>query len=154
MKYVFDPKVLQEKVMSFDNSQQFLMYMIGCCSTMIACGDVEWAKKYTEKDKVAKGDYTPLFEEFWKKYPKKIGKGGAFKSWKSGKLDRFSAEINVALEWQKKQPNWLQDNGKYIPNPETYLNNRRWDDEPPLSITGSVVHGERYQDMNGVWRVR
>jgi len=34
-----------------------------------------------------------------------------------------------ALEQQKQSSDWLKDGGAYIPNPSTWLNNRRWEDE-------------------------
>jgi len=36
----------------------------------------------------------------------------------------------TALETQKASEKWLKDNGQYIPNPATWLNQRRWEDEP------------------------
>lgn len=35
----------------------------------------------------------------------------------------------TALEKQKQSKQWLKDNGQYIPNPTTWLNQKRWEDE-------------------------
>lgn len=72
------------------------------------------------------------FEVFWKSYPKKIGRGYAFKIWKKIKptqtlLDRMVQKV----EEFKKTEQWQKENGKFIPNPATWLNQERWDDEVP-----------------------
>jgi len=73
--------------------------------------------------------YTADFIEFWTKYPKKTGKGAAFSSWK--KLSKTEKDkISDALDWQILSDQWTKDNGQFIPNPQTYLNQKRWDDEP------------------------
>jgi hypothetical protein len=35
-----------------------------------------------------------------------------------------------ALEWQTACPDWTRDSGQYIPHAATWLNQRRWEDEP------------------------
>ena len=70
------------------------------------------------------------FTEFWKAYPKKIGKGAAEKAWNKHKPDLD--QVLAALAWQTKQESWLKDRGQFIPNPGTYLNQQRWLDEKPL----------------------
>ena len=70
------------------------------------------------------------FEEFWKAYPKKVGKGNAIKSWGKIKAPKEILElIKNALAWQTKTEQWAKDNGQYIPMPSTYLNGQRWLDE-------------------------
>ena len=74
--------------------------------------------------------YTDDFLEFWKHYPKKVGKGAAYKSWKKIKSPKETlAKILIALVWQKKSENWTKENGQFIPHPQTYLNQSRWEDE-------------------------
>ena len=63
------------------------------------------------------------------KYPKKTGKGAAFGAWKKITKDE-KQKIDSALDWQILSDQWLKDSGQYIPNPQTYLNQKRWDDEP------------------------
>lgn len=78
--------------------------------------------------------YSPEFLDFWKQYPRKQAKGAAWKAWR--KLHP-SAELRVdiaqAIEKQRYSPNWLRDNGAYIPHPSTWLNERRWEDENPAN---------------------
>lgn len=62
---------------------------------------------------------------FWQAYPKKVGKDLALKTWlkKKPNID----EILNALQWQINCDQWVKG---YIPNPATYLNEGRWQDEP------------------------
>jgi len=34
-----------------------------------------------------------------------------------------------AIELAKKSEDWIEENGKYIPHPATWLNQKRWTDE-------------------------
>jgi hypothetical protein len=75
------------------------------------------------------------FARFWSEYPKKVAKPDAVKAWaKLEPDDVLTASILVALERQKKSGQWHKDGGQYIPNPATWLNKRRWEDEPAVSI--------------------
>lgn len=72
------------------------------------------------------------FNEFWREYPKKTGKGAAEKAWNKIKPDRALFDsIMSALKAVKKSDQWRRENGQYIPNPSTWLNQRRWEDEIP-----------------------
>ena len=75
------------------------------------------------------------FEEFWKAYPKKVGKGDARKAWKQKKPDL--QKCLDALAWQVKLPQWEREEGQYIPYPGSWLRAERWDDErkAPKTVT-------------------
>ena len=78
------------------------------------------------KDK--KEIYTSNFLSFWLKYPKKIGKGAAFKSYNNIKQPRPSLQIILqSIEEHQNTEQW--ENKQFIPNPATWLNQRRWEDE-------------------------
>lgn len=72
------------------------------------------------------------FAEFWIAYPKKVGKGAAESAWKKRKpsLPIVLSAIHAA----KGSSAWLKDDGQFIPNPATWLNQKRWEDS--LSIGG------------------
>lgn len=71
------------------------------------------------------------FDEFWTLYPRHEGKAAARKAWrKLCPLPPLEA-IRTALEWQRCSTHWLERGGQFIPHPATYLNGRRWEDEPP-----------------------
>jgi hypothetical protein len=71
------------------------------------------------------------FEQFWQTYPKKVGREAARKSWIKSKLN--VDDVLKALEWQKESDQWQKSDGQFIPNPATYLNQGRWQDEQPIS---------------------
>jgi hypothetical protein len=68
------------------------------------------------------------FEEFWKSYPSKVGKGAAETSWKKTAGVPLP-DILAAVAAQSKSRQWLKDGGQYIPMPATWLNQKRWLDE-------------------------
>jgi hypothetical protein len=72
----------------------------------------------------AKKEDHPNFEEFWENYPKREGKPNALKSWNKEKPD--IDDVLNALKWQKRK--WADP--QFIPLPATYLNQRRFEDEP------------------------
>ena len=69
-----------------------------------------------------------VFDAFWSVYPKKTGKEAARKAFK--KIPKSAHPLLVpAVEAQKKSRQWTEDNGRFIPNPATWLNQGRWEDE-------------------------
>lgn len=70
------------------------------------------------------------FAEFWSAYPKKVAKQYALKAWKRLKPDAdLHDKIMRAVEAQKRSEQWRRENGRYIPNPATWLNGGQWDNE-------------------------
>jgi hypothetical protein len=73
------------------------------------------------------------FSKFWSAYPKKVGKGAAEKSFNSiNPSESLLSEILQAVEKQKRCKQWLKEDGQFIPNPSTWLNQKRWGDDPGL----------------------
>lgn len=76
-----------------------------------------------------------MFDTFWEKYPRKVGKGDARKSFEKISPDSILLDkILAAIENQKNNPQWLKDKGQYIPHPTTWLNQERWLDEVDVKI--------------------
>lgn len=77
------------------------------------------------------------FELFWKEYPRKVNK---FKTeeWfnKNSLTDEQFDLIITKLKKYKDTTDWKKDNGKYIPYPTTWLNQKRWEDDV-ISISES-----------------
>lgn len=73
-------------------------------------------------------DTVDNFQQFWKAYPRKVGKGAALKSWKTKKppLDKCLRTLSLLV----KTDQWMREDGRYIPHPATWLNQGRWDDVP------------------------
>jgi hypothetical protein len=69
------------------------------------------------------------FDDFWYKYPKKVGIQAARKAWNKANPDII--KVIDAINWQRETKQWQAEDGKYIPNPATYLNQGRWMDEAP-----------------------
>lgn len=43
----------------------------------------------------------------------------------------------AAIAVQAKSPGWTKENGQFIPNPATWLNEGRWQDETPFKAKAS-----------------
>lgn len=80
--------------------------------------------------KPPKGGDGGRFDAFWSAYPKKVGKDAARKAFERRKV---GAELLVvmlkAIGTQAHSQEWTKDGGQYIPNPSTWLNQGRWQDE-------------------------
>ena len=81
------------------------------------------------KDETAEEDKKDKdwFPEFWDCYPKKIGKKVCAGKWKKRGLDNIGQQIvaDVKLKVQNDSQ-WLEG---FSPNPETYINGDRWEDQ-------------------------
>jgi hypothetical protein len=72
------------------------------------------------------------FNIFWATYPKKVAKQAAIAAWKKVDQDRaLYHEIMQGLSRWKESYEWQKESGRYIPNPASWLNGRRWEDEIP-----------------------
>jgi hypothetical protein len=72
---------------------------------------------------------TDDFDAFWAVYPRKVGKGDAKKAF--AKVKAPVSVLITAVNTQKQSQQWLRNDGQYIPNPATWLNQGRWEDELP-----------------------
>lgn len=81
----------------------------------------------------------PLFDIFWKAYPKKVSPADAKKAFSKLKVDEQLLEKMLkAIEQQKKTDQWKDP--KYIPHPSTWLNGHRWEDEVQITSTGKSAY--------------
>lgn len=87
--------------------------------------------KQTQKNKRInkKYDYPDAFEAFWFAYPKKVGKMAAYNAWKKHKRHFTTDKILRSVHTHKKSKDWKKDGGQYVPNPSTYINQHRWEDD-------------------------
>ena len=90
-------------------------------------------KKSTPLPPKGESVYSQEFEIFWKAYPRKQGgKIKTFEVWKSAKKKNTwpgTETVMSGLNTLKNSPQWQRDGGKFIPHPQTFLNQGRWDDE-------------------------
>jgi len=84
--------------------------------------------------------YTPendsdLFDEFWARYPRKVGKGSARKAYEKAMKVISHDDLMFALS---ERYDGLKVKGKYTPHAATWLNGERWEDEieQPDSLDG------------------
>lgn len=100
----------------------------------------------SRKKEVGSTPHTPQrgaeFDRFWSAYPKKVGKEPARKAFDKALGIAAIESLLTAIERQKCSSQWSRDNGQYIPNPATWLNQRRWEDE----ITDSSPDKPRGED--------
>jgi hypothetical protein len=92
-------------------------------------------KPASRAPKVPKPEYTEEFGFFWELYPRKEGKGEAFKSWEKLTIDQ-KRRAYAAL---KKQILYLKsraaEKGNLCPHAATWLNQSRFDDDPKTART-------------------
>lgn len=82
----------------------------------------------SESESARVSERDTAFEEFWAAYPKKVGKKDAYRAF--SKLSKADwPKLAPAIEAQKNSKQWQKDEGQYIPNPSTWLNQGRWDDD-------------------------
>jgi len=87
-------------------------------------------KSKSEGSKVKVSNHARRFDEFWKEYPKKRAKQKCLQKWESGRFDDMADQIIDDVTKRKlNDERWRRDNGRYIPDPLTYLNGERWEDE-------------------------
>jgi hypothetical protein len=82
----------------------------------------EREKEAETKTRAARGK----FDEFWSAYPRKLGIGAAERAWKKATKDDDADRIIARV----KDYGWSKD-PQYIPHPATWLNQKRWLDDPP-----------------------
>lgn len=114
----------------------------------------EHTKEQEQKERRARG-VDAKFEIFWKSYPRKVGKGAAQKCFERLKPDdMLFARMLKAVDTARGSPQWTKDGGQYIPNPATWLNQKRWEDEPAAAIpkeTGYQKREYEKRDYEGMY---
>jgi len=139
-RYILDTDGLKEYMTKIpvEHRGEFLRTAVTALHQGLA--NYPWAVRIKAK-KNEDSIYTEAFETFWEQYPKKTGKGGAFKSWKKTKMaeDVLLRKCLEALKWQKQLEQWTKDKGSFVPNPKTYLDNFYYDDDMPAGMNPDRV---------------
>jgi hypothetical protein len=84
------------------------------------------------------------FDTFWKAYPRKQNKAKAKTAF--AKLRPDTGTLQAILEdltRRKSDPDWLKENGTFVPHPSSYLNNRRWEDEASTPGASNLFAGAK-----------
>jgi hypothetical protein len=101
-------------------------------------------EKGTEQNRTAlmRRDDDP-FQAFWMAYPKKKSRSDAEKAWrKLAPSPELTQRILDAVAAQRNSPQWLKDNGQFIPYPASWLNAKRWEDEADQPPKSPIATGE------------
>lgn len=89
------------------------------------------------------------FLKFWESYPKKKSKQEALRAWLKLKPDpELQTEILLAIENSKRDPQWLKNNGDYIPLPASWINGKRWEDELEIPMPVEVYQAPKRKYFN------
>lgn len=112
------------------------------------------AKQKRKKGRKDRRDELPVrpqdFDRWYHKlYPRHEARQDAVCAWndadEAGVLPEMSV-LEKALEWQIPANDWNpRTRRNYIPLPATYLNARRWQDEPPNFASQSFQQGQSYR---------
>jgi hypothetical protein len=84
-----------------------------------------------------------LFErQFWPAWPKRVGRAEALTAFvKLRPTEEDVGRMVAAIPEQAEALDWPRENYRYCPNPATWLNQRRWEDEPPQPGPSSSHQG-------------
>jgi hypothetical protein len=74
----------------------------------------------------------PLFDEFWKLWPRKDGKANAIKAWLIAVQKLPAVDLVEAAREYSLRPDLPKDK-TFIPHASTWLNGERWQDEVPVA---------------------
>jgi hypothetical protein len=83
--------------------------------------------------------YSVHFEQWWKLYPRPVGKKAAFRAYERAvKALRTAGEPNprgvLEAALRAALEGWKGKSGRFVPHPTTWLNQGRWDDPPEASL--------------------
>jgi hypothetical protein len=93
-------------------------------------------------------EYPYDFEEFWKVYPRREGKGAAFKHWHRLTITQ-KRRAYVAL---KAQLAVLKCKGEFCPHPATWIHQGRFDDDvTELAIAAAPKTFDRQKSSDEAW---
>lgn len=115
--------------------------------TVIARG-----KKEISKEIDIVNDCTKDFDQFWNIYPRKVNKTDALNAWTKLKPDPllFEQIVTAVKISATENPQWIQQDGRFIPHPATYLNNRRWEDEFPTMKAKGIKNNHAKGYVNAI----
>ena len=96
--------------------------------------------------------FAERFERFWAAYPRKVGKGAAANAFKKIKpSEELVQKMLDAITAQNQSDQWKKDGGQYIPNPATWLNQSRWEDETARTAEKDISLNDFFKEVPG-WK--
>ncbi len=116
-------------------------------SGSLAHGDCE--KKTAKRPLKPAAATDEAFGRFWDAYPRRVNKQKAREAFtKLNPTPELLATILEAIAWQRQTHDWKKNGGEFIPYPASWLNGKRWEDEPsvaarsPADLGYDVLPGE------------
>jgi hypothetical protein len=104
-------------------------------STRKATPSLSPTEKKTPPTPRKRGEEPDGFSDFYSAYPKHVARNEAAKAFRKQSLTPAELPMLLAaIAAQKSQPDWLKDDGQFIPHPATWLNGRRWLDEVSTTV--------------------
>ena len=86
------------------------------------------------------------FERFWNAYPRKVSKPTARIAWNSLEVsEKLYDRIMGAVEKYMRTRQWQDVN--YIPYPETFLQDERWEDDIPDEQKQDFTWGDAFDAL-------
>ena len=74
--------------------------------------------------------YSPLFDQWYAVYPRKVGKGAAFKAFERARKAKTLPDIDELVQITQRYATFAKTlDPQFIPHPSTWLNEARYDDE-------------------------
>jgi len=89
-------------------------------------------------------EYPDAFEDWWNAYPLEFrkGKGKAHDEWRKAKANMPEAQLLEVIRLHAAA--WDAKGERFVPNPATWLHQRRYDDPPPV-VGSRRVRSDRQQ---------
>ena len=86
-------------------------------------------------------EFATDFDLVWAEFPRHTAKAVARKAWNKLNPDTETVQAMLdALVWQKKTDQWRRG---VIPHLSTWLNQRRWEDERPITVIPTAITDEQ-----------
>ena len=125
----------KEKEMAAGNNVTTMLPAVTNCYTEKE-KEIEKDKEiYTRAGARTREDTDQRFEQFWKEYPRKVGKPKAKQAFEKAVKDEETFEaVMDGLRRYKNTEQWNRDGIEFVPHPTTWLNQRRWEDEIPEPV--------------------
>jgi len=91
--------------------------------------------------------YIKEFQTFWKVYPRKVGKKGAYKSFRKFDEKHYQKILYGAQRFAEQN---LSTEEKYIPHATTWLNQERWMDYFETDESGWITGIKKQSKINNL----
>ena len=104
----------------------------------------------TPKGVTSPKEDSPGFASFWSAWPKhfrKVGKSNCVRIWSRKRLEPLTEQVLKSLERCKASLDWKKENGQFIPQPASWLNDTPWETDPGDLVGAAPSDG--FDDFRG-----